>query len=78
MPPTLPSTEPAAADIRHVAYHLWLQSGCPAGRELDHWFAAETLLRARTHLAPAKNPRRGRIKFPRHSKSPFPREHSAN
>ncbi|WP_067737173.1 MULTISPECIES: DUF2934 domain-containing protein [Sphingomonadales] len=23
------------------AYQLWEQEGCPHGRDLDHWFAAE-------------------------------------
>jgi len=34
------------ADARNAktaarAYQLWEQEGCPHGRDLDHWFAAE-------------------------------------
>jgi len=28
--------------IRELAYHLWLADGCPQGRALDYWLAAET------------------------------------
>lgn len=27
--------------IRERAYAIWQQEGCPNGRELDHWLAAE-------------------------------------
>ncbi|MBS0559142.1 MAG: DUF2934 domain-containing protein [Proteobacteria bacterium] len=27
--------------IRQRAYQLWLSDGCPEGRELQHWLAAE-------------------------------------
>jgi len=27
--------------IRELAYRLWLAAGCPQGRALDHWLAAE-------------------------------------
>ena len=27
--------------IRQRAYHLWLAEGCPNGRDLEHWRAAE-------------------------------------
>ena len=36
-------------EIRHQAYRLWQQQGCPAGRELDHWLAAKELVRHRRH-----------------------------
>lgn len=32
-------------EIRHQAYLLWQQDGCPTGRELDHWLAAKELVR---------------------------------
>jgi hypothetical protein len=34
-------------EIRHEAYLLWLQDGCPRGRELDHWLAAQELVKHR-------------------------------
>lgn len=41
-------------EIRHQAYLLWQQEGCPTGRELDHWLAAKEIVRHhRHHSAPA-------------------------
>ncbi|MBI5425614.1 MAG: DUF2934 domain-containing protein [Opitutae bacterium] len=34
-------------EIRHEAYLLWQQDGCPDGRELDHWLAAQERVRHR-------------------------------
>lgn len=34
-------------EIRQIAYHLWLDEGCPHGRHLDHWHKAETIWRER-------------------------------
>ena len=39
--------EPAEADIRHCAYILWQEAGCPTDRDLDLWLAAKELLRHR-------------------------------
>ncbi len=40
-------------EIRHEAYLLWLQDGCPEGREVDHWLAAKEIVQHRlTHLTP--------------------------
>ncbi len=37
-------------EIRHEAYLLWQQEGCPSDRELDHWLAAKERVRQRrTH-----------------------------
>jgi len=36
-------------EIRREAYLLWQQEGCPQGRELDHWLAAQELVRHRRH-----------------------------
>jgi hypothetical protein len=30
--------------IRDRAYHLWLEEGCPDGREKDHWDMATELV----------------------------------
>ena len=42
-----PAPEPDEMEIQRAAYHLWLEEGCPAGHELDHWLAARELLRHR-------------------------------
>jgi hypothetical protein len=39
-------------EIRHQAYLLWQQEGCPVGRELDHWLAAKEIVRHHTHRPP--------------------------
>lgn len=39
-------------EVRHEAYKLWQQEGCPSGRELDHWLAAKEIVKHRP--APAK------------------------
>jgi len=31
--------------ISHLAYHLYLEDGCPYGSDLEHWFRAERLLK---------------------------------
>ena len=33
-------------DIRDYAYHLYVQSGCMSGRDLDHWLEAKACLEA--------------------------------
>jgi hypothetical protein len=33
------------AEIRQIAYYLWLDEGCPHGRHLDHWYKAESIWR---------------------------------
>ncbi|MGE5216014.1 MAG: DUF2934 domain-containing protein [Chloroflexota bacterium] len=35
------------AEIRQIAYFLWLDEGCPNGRHLDHWYQAESIWRER-------------------------------
>ena len=30
--------------IRERAYQIWLEEGCPKGRELDHWNMATELV----------------------------------
>lgn len=41
-----PRGEPTE-EIRREAYLLWQQEGCPEGRELDHWLAAQELVKHR-------------------------------
>jgi hypothetical protein len=37
--------------IRHEAYRLWQQEGCPEGRELEHWLTAKEIVHHRRHEA---------------------------
>lgn len=41
----IPNHEPTEAEIQKTAYYLWLESGCPDGRELEQWLAAKELLK---------------------------------
>jgi hypothetical protein len=42
LPPTMVSED----DIRDYAHHLYLQSGCIPGRDLDNWLEAQACLSA--------------------------------
>jgi len=47
--------------VRDLAYRLWEQDGCPAGRELEHWLEAERRLSAEQVAAPkAAAPKKSR------------------
>ncbi len=39
--------EPSESEIQHAAYHLWLEEGRPANRDLDIWLAARERLKHR-------------------------------
>ena len=56
-------TEPAEAEIQHLAHRLWLEEGRPEGRELQHWFRAKEHLRHH-HGRPASTATR--VHFPSH------------
>lgn len=43
----LPLPEITEADIATCAYFLYVNEGCPTGREMDHWLEAEARLRGR-------------------------------
>lgn len=36
-------------EVRREAYLLWQKEGCPPGHELDHWLAAQEIVRHRRH-----------------------------
>jgi hypothetical protein len=38
--------------IAQRAYEIWKESGCPAGKDQEHWFRAERELRAKTSYRP--------------------------
>lgn len=37
-------TQNSEAEVRDLAYHLWVEAGKPVGRDLDFWLAAEQRL----------------------------------
>jgi len=39
--------------IKDLAYHLWIEAGCPEGRDQEFWYAAEERLAAAPAEAPA-------------------------
>jgi len=41
-------------EVRHLAYKLWQEAGCPIGSDLQHWLQAQEIWR-QTHAA--KKPR---------------------
>lgn len=43
---TSASLEPNEDDIRDYAYHLYVQSGCLSGHDLDNWLEAKACLNA--------------------------------
>ena len=46
-------TEPTQEEISICAYLIWEQEGRPQGRDIEHWYQAETQLRqARTGYNP--------------------------
>jgi hypothetical protein len=45
--------EPTEAEIRNVARQLWLEAGCPVGRDLEHWLAAKDRLHHKPRWAAA-------------------------
>ncbi len=44
--PQLSRFEPTDEEIRDYAYHLYEQSGCIPGRDLENWIEARDILRA--------------------------------
>ena len=40
-----PEAEPTHEEIAAAAYSLWQHTGCPEGRDVEHWLAAEAQLR---------------------------------
>lgn len=67
------------AEIRRLAYQLWEQSGCPAGDDWTHWFAAESHLRANlvTHGEAAQHKNHPSSKVSRETASAEPLPGSA-
>lgn len=49
-------------EIRQIAYHLWLDEGCPYGRHLDHWLKAEAIWREQHAAIAPESPRSAKAK----------------
>lgn len=45
--PAKPPPPVTDMDIATCAYFIYVNEGCPAGREMDHWLQAEARLRGR-------------------------------
>jgi hypothetical protein len=48
--------EPSDEEIALSAYRLWLQEGCPHGRDREHWLRARKQLLAAKAEETAKQP----------------------
>jgi predicted CoA-binding protein len=44
VPPTTHAPEPTDEEIALGAYRIWLQEGCPSGRDQEHWLKAREKL----------------------------------
>jgi hypothetical protein len=42
---TAATVSPTESEIAIVAYHLWLDNGCPVGSDKEDWFRAEAMLK---------------------------------
>ena len=40
------SSTPRPEQVALLAYHIWEQEGRPPGREQEHWFQAESQIKA--------------------------------
>lgn len=59
--------------VRELAYRLWLEDGMPAGRDLDHWFRAQTLLRGEEERRGGTQPEEAKTSTgPKNTPSPLP------
>jgi hypothetical protein len=47
-----PATSLTPGAIAQRAYEIWKASGCPNGKDQEHWFRAERELRAKTPVRP--------------------------
>ncbi|AWU93942.1 DUF2934 domain-containing protein [Azospirillum ramasamyi] len=59
--------------IRDRAYAIWLDEGCPEGRDADHWFKAERAILAETAAIPDRSPIVAVVKAPRKTTNAKPK-----
>jgi Protein of unknown function (DUF2934) len=51
-----------ATQVRDLAYQLWMEQGCPLGRDKENWFEAERLLNQTQHEALPKKAKKAQEK----------------
>lgn len=51
-----------ATQVRDLAYQLWMEQGCPVGRDKENWFEAERLLNQTQHEALPKKEKKAQGK----------------
>jgi hypothetical protein len=44
-------------EIRHLAYKLWQEAGCPDGHDVEYWLSAESLWLDKQHRQVAQAPK---------------------
>jgi len=59
--------------IRDRAYAIWLEEGCPHGRDADHWVQAEHAILAEAVAVPDHAPVVAVVKAPRKTTNAKPR-----
>ncbi|WP_042691307.1 DUF2934 domain-containing protein [Azospirillum sp. B506] len=59
--------------IRDRAYAIWLEQGCPHGRDADHWLQAERAILAASAATPDQAPIAAVVKAPRKTTNAKPR-----
>lgn len=59
--------------IRDRAYAIWLDEGCPEGRDAEHWFQAERAILAETAAIPDRSPVVAVVKAPRKTTNARPK-----
>jgi Protein of unknown function (DUF2934) len=51
-----------ASPVRDLAYQLWVEQGCPVGRDKENWLEAERLLSETPHEALSKKEKKAQGK----------------
>ncbi len=51
-----------ASQVRDLAYQLWMEQGCPVGRDKENWLEAERLLSETRHAAMSKKEKKAQEK----------------
>jgi hypothetical protein len=59
--------------IRDRAYAIWLDEGCPEGRDAEHWFQAERAILTETAAIPDRSPVVAVVKAPRKTTNAKPK-----
>lgn len=59
--------------IRDRAYAIWLDEGCPDGRDAEHWLQAERAILAEAAAVPDRSPVMAVVKAPRKTTNAKPK-----